>query len=440
MRLLINPFVEFALQPVRQFFQIDARRQNTVVWRNGSAIILTFLAARYRQPFLDLVFFILVLPQQSFRTLGPQGGPFIAVLIVDPAHRGFRTRVALRNRERPVSGHARMLAVHRRTGNFAGHRRHQRMFVVWLPAKREVRMIITKQGNLVVFTLCFLLVVGLRERLMVQQLILPQAVHKGQITLISFLLRRIVDFAVLVGVDDRVIHSPESEEEHSQIVQLDGGKRNFVGFAVAIRVFFLNALQVRVQLFRRLRLLRVQRLQELTVIPHRAAVPYRRGIDERQGINMSVRSRDILAYIWILIEDLLQVRRVVVNQILQRNQNSLAAVGDLLRWSNVCCVQHVRQVAAGEDQVFLRTEAIDRRGLKLYFDPRQLLHLLNDGHRVPVRHSRVGSEHRQRKRLIDNRKAIFLYASGILGIGSVRARVRLASRIACRVAARRIAG
>ncbi|MNW62214.1 hypothetical protein D3C74_403320 [compost metagenome] len=93
---------------------------------------------------------------------------------------------------------------------------------------------------------------------MIQQIFFPQAIHECQIPFIAFFLIRVVNFSVLIGIDAFVVHPPEAEEKHAKIIQFYRSQRNLILLAIAIRVFFFDTLEIRIQFFRGLRLFYVK--------------------------------------------------------------------------------------------------------------------------------------------------------------------------------------
>ncbi len=100
--------------------------------------------------------------------------------------------------------------------------------------------------------------------------------------------------------------------------------RNFVLFAVAIQIFALKRFQRFVQLVRRRRYGKSYRIQPFLVDPHRIRRLIERSIHHfRKRVNFAVRMRNGRLVLWMFLEYRFQVWRILIDQIVKREQYAL---------------------------------------------------------------------------------------------------------------------
>ncbi|MNJ53064.1 hypothetical protein D3C77_484390 [compost metagenome] len=167
-----NPIGEIILN---RLIRYNHRRSDTEVRRNLGTVILSVFAVRYRQILNSLFGFIRIFPQNTLRSFVPQHLSLSTEHVVDPTYRCLWIRVRLGDRkgtrrESFVPGDRRLLY------HIALHRTEHWILCARFAAERHVSMPVREQQNLIVFDFGLLLVIGLREGLMVEQILAPQLV------------------------------------------------------------------------------------------------------------------------------------------------------------------------------------------------------------------------------------------------------------------------
>ena len=186
------------------------------------------------------------------------------------------------------------------------------------------------------------------------------------------------------------------------------GERHLVGLAVAVGILRLERRQHRVQLVGGLRNLQAELVEPSLVVPDAlAVVAVVAQVVVAQAVDVAVRRGADLLDQRVLLEEPLHLGAVLVDEVVQRQEQPLAAVQRrLFRGDDAVAQEHVRQVGgAGQHQVDLLTRILARQHVPLHVHAGLLLQPLGSvvGGQILHRHTR-DCRHPQGHRLLDDRQ------------------------------------